>query len=282
MSAPPTTLAALLRFGAFPIDRYRPQLAAPRPTAADPAPTAGPLAQALGLDGLRLHATGPHATLYTATARLLGRSVALEVAAHAGPSRVTGKAAQLARLADAAVPRVHAAGFLPAGEAWSLREWIDGRSLAQALVDRTTDGPQLLRRGVAALAAAADALQRAHRAGEVHAAVHAAHVLLPKDPARLVALVGWGGAAPAAGRAAPAGTALAAALVGMLDDLVAAAAQRPHGDPLPAALCACGPALRARVATPGRPTLAEVGAALRRALRATPLAAGSHAAGTSR
>jgi hypothetical protein len=267
MSAPPLPFASLLRFGDLPLERYLPRVAAGPPHADAASQPVARLADALGLAGLQHVATGREATLYKACSPTLQRTLALALAHRAGPSRVTATAAQLARLAHPAVPRVHAAGTLPDGHAWSLREWIDGRSLADELADPSVDGPSLLRRGCRAVGAAAEALHHANRRGAFHAAMHAEHVLVPADPEREAALIGWGGANHAPAGATTAVANLAAALASVLHALLAAAAQRPHSERLPRALRAGCQDVCDRARTSRRFTLPYIATALRRALR---------------
>jgi hypothetical protein len=267
MSAPPLPFASLLRFGALPLERYLPRVAAGQLHAGATSQSAARLADALGLARLQRVTTGRDASLYTACSPTLRRTLALELAHGAGPSRVTAKAAQLARLPHPAVPHVHAAGTLPDGRAWSLREWIDGRSLADEVADPTVDRPTLLRRGCRAVGAAAEALHHANRRGEVHAALRAEHVVVPADPVREVGLIGWGGANNEPTGATNAVANHAAALASVLHATLTAAAQRPHGGRLPGALRACSQDVCERARTNCRISLPYIATALRRALR---------------
>lgn len=225
------------------------------------------MADALGLVQPQRIATGQDATLYRACAPTLMRTVALAIAHGAGPSRVTAKAAQLARLAHPAVPHVHAAGTLPDGHAWSLREWIDGRSLADDLSDLGVDGPSLLRRGCRAVGAAAEALIHASRRGEFHAAMRAEHVLVPDDPERDAVLIGWGGANHEPTTASAAIARLAADIAIVLRAVLATAAQRPHGERLPLALRSVSQELCERALANRHITLPYIATVLRRAVR---------------
>ena len=267
MSAPPLPFTSLLRFGALPLERYLPRVATGQPHADAASQPVARLADALGLARLQRVATGREATLYKACAPTLRRTLALAIAHRAGPSRVTATAAQLARLAHPAVPHVHAAGTLPDGHAWSLREWIDGPSLADELADPGVDGPNLLRRGCRAVGAAAEALHHANRRGEFHAAMRAEHVLVPDDPERDVVLIGWGGANHEPTAATAVVAKLAADITIVLHAVLAAAAQRPHGERLPRALRAGCQDVCDRARTSRRFTLPYIATALRRALR---------------
>jgi hypothetical protein len=97
--------------------------------------------------------------------------------------------------------------------------------------------------------------------------MHAEHVLVPADPEREAALIGWGGANHAPAGAATAVANLATALASVLHALLAAAARRPHGERLPRTLRAGCQDVCDRARTSRRFTLPYIATALRRALR---------------
>lgn len=266
MTGSPLTLASLLQFGAFPIDRYRPRLPVSDSRQDDAGRPLPVLCNTLGLEEPRLVAAGPHSTLWSAQDRLLRRRVALEIALRPGAGRVDREAAQLARLSHPGVPRIHAAGALQSGHAWSMREWIDGRSLEQELSHSAVDGNQLLRRCCRVLASAAAILHHAQGRGQIHGALRAAHVLVPSDPARHAVLIGWGGNQEPLGSSSS-GAPLVAALLAILEDTLGAAAARGHGEPLAVGLRQCLAQWRDSDTSADRATLAQLSTALREALR---------------
>jgi hypothetical protein len=266
MTGSPLTLASLLQFGAFPIDRYRPRLPVSNPGEADASRSLPVLCNTLGLEEPRLVAAGPHSTLWSAQDRRLRRMVALEIALHPGAGRVEKEAARLARLSHPGVPTIHAAGALQSGHAWSMREWIDGHSLEHELVHSPAGGNRLLRRCCRVLASAAATLHHAQERGQVHEALHAAHVLVPTDPTRHAVLIGWGGdQEPLGARSSEAP--LVAALLAILEDALGAALARGPCDALADELRRCLAPWRDRNPTADRATLTQLATALRQALR---------------
>ncbi len=135
---------------------------------------------------------GNMGTVYRATDTNLGRSVALKVLAdnHAhNPAfvqRFKREAEIAASLNVRSAVSVYDRGTDPAGNLWIAMEYVEGRTLADAIA---RDGPMAAHRALEVLSEIALAIDHAHARGLLHRDIKPANVLLdaatPGEPAKL-------------------------------------------------------------------------------------------------